>query len=140
VRKIQLPDDPMLGESTLNIGQTNSGRPPNVIADRAEAAVMIRLVNDPTSTKEAIVKAAAGVEAHEILCIPAVNLGSLPGFETTVVKYTTDTPAFGGAWGQPFLVGPGTIHVAHTSEERVPKKQLLEAVQIYQRMVRQLLV
>ena len=57
-----------------------------------------------------------------------------------MVKYTTDIPAFGGAWGQPFLMGPGTIHVAHTSEERVPKKQLLEAVQIYQRMVRQLLV
>ncbi len=48
--------------------------------------------------------------------------------DTTVVAYTTDIPAFGGAWGEPFLVGPGTIHVAHTLEERVPKKQLLEAV------------
>ena len=64
---------------------------------------------------------------------PAVVRG-----ETTVVAYTTDIPAFGNAWGQPFLLGPGTIHVAHTLEERVPKRQLLEAVEIYQRMVQEL--
>ena len=139
VRKIQLPVDPILGDSTMNIGQISGGRAPNVIPDRAEASVMIRLVNDPAETKAAMVRAAAdSVEAKEILCIPAVHLGSLEGFETTVVKYTTDIPAFGGTWGKPFLMGPGTIHVAHTSEERVPKNQLLEAVQIYQRMVRRL--
>jgi acetylornithine deacetylase len=74
-----------------------------------------------------------------VLAIPALHLGSLPGLPTTVVSYTTDIPAFGGAWGQPYLLGPGTIHVAHTSEERVPKQQLLEAVQIYKRMVKELL-
>ena len=58
--------------------------------------------------------------------------------ETMVAKYTTDIPAFDGAWGQPFLIGPGTIHVAHTLEERVPKRQLVEAVGIYQRMVKEL--
>ncbi len=67
--------------------------------------------------------------------IPAVRLGSLEGFETTVVSYTTDIPAFGGAWGEPFLFGPGTIHVAHTTEERVPKRQLVEAcTKLYQRI------
>jgi len=35
-------------------------------------------------------------------------------------------------------IGPGTIHVAHTLDERVPKRQLVEAVEIYQRMVKQL--
>ena len=67
------------------------------------------------------------------LCIPALHLGAVDGFETTVVAYTTDIPAFGGAWGQPFLFGPGTIHVAHTDEERVPKAELLEAVEIYKK-------
>ena len=28
-------------------------------------------------------------------------------------------------------VVPGTIHVAHTLEERVPKAQLIEAVELY---------
>jgi acetylornithine deacetylase len=75
----------------------------------------------------------------EVLRIPAVRLGSLEGFETTVVSYTTDIPAFAGAWGKPFLFGPGSIHVAHTTEERIPKKQLVEAVKLYQRMARDLI-
>ena len=59
--------------------------------------------------------------------------------ETTVVAYTTDIPAFGGHWGKPLLLGPGTIHVAHTSEERVPKKELVQAVDLYEHMVKSLL-
>jgi acetylornithine deacetylase len=111
-----------------------------VVPDSASATLMFRLVADPAPLREAV-RQAAGDDAqdHEILCIPAVLLGSLPGFETTVVAYTTDIPAFGGEWGQPFLIGPGSIHVAHSGEERVPKAQLVEAVEIYARMVRQLL-
>jgi acetylornithine deacetylase len=140
VRAIPLPIDPILGPSTLNIGLIGGGRAPNVIPDAAEAALMFRLVGDPDPIRAAVSQAAAGlVDAQEILCIPALHLGALEGLETTVVAYTTDIPAFGGAWGQPFLLGPGTIHVAHTSQERVPKAQLLEAVTIYQTMVKRLL-
>jgi acetylornithine deacetylase len=139
IRHVELPVDALLGPSTLNIGTISGGRAPNIIADHARAEIMIRLVGDSGGTREAIVKAVAGcAEAREVLEIPAVRLGSLDGLETTVVAYTTDIPAFGGAWGQPFLIGPGTIHVAHTLEERVPKRQLVEAVEIYQRMVKQL--
>lgn len=140
IRSVALPADELLGESTLNIGTLSGGRAPNVIADEAMASVMIRLVNDPAALRGAIAQACEGLaEAREILCIPAVRLGALPGFETTVVSYTTDIPAFGGAWGTPYLLGPGTIHVAHTSEERVEKDQLLAAVGLYESMVRQLL-
>jgi acetylornithine deacetylase len=139
IRRLELPVDRLLGPSTLNIGTLNGGRAPNIIADQARAEIMIRLVGDSRGTKEAIAKAVAGcAEAREVLEIPAVRLGCLNGLETTVVAYTTDIPAFGGSWGQPFLIGPGTIHVAHTLEERVPKRQLVEAVEIYQRMVKQL--
>jgi acetylornithine deacetylase len=139
IRRIALPTDELLGPSTLNIGTIQGGRAPNIIADEARAELMIRLVGDSRSTKEALASACSGLaEAREVLEIPAVRLGRLDGFETTVVAYTTDIPAFGGAWGQPFLIGPGTIHVAHTLEERVPKRQLIEAVEIYQRMVKQL--
>jgi acetylornithine deacetylase len=55
-----------------------------------------------------------------------------------VVAFATDIPAFGGHWGEAFLLGPGSIHVAHTPDERVPKRQLLEAVEIYQDIIRQL--
>jgi acetylornithine deacetylase len=139
VRTIPLPVDSLLGPSTLNIGTVSGGRAPNIIPDEARAELLIRLVGDSAGTRQALQAAARGrVEAKEVLEIPALRLGALDGFETTVVAYTTDIPAFGTAWGQPFLFGPGTIHVAHTLEERVPKQQLLDAVQIYQRMVRSL--
>ena len=140
IRAIELPTDPVLGPCTLNIGLLSGGRAPNVVPDSAEAALMFRLVADPDPLRAAVQQAAALLaDPVEILCIPALRLGALEGFDTTVVAYTTDIPAFGGAWGRPFLLGPGTIHVAHTSQERVPKAQLLEAVAIYQAMVKRLL-
>jgi len=140
VRGIALPSDQILGQSTLNIGTIAGGRAPNVIADQARAEIFVRLVDDGAQTLQALNAVAKnGVEVREILTIPAVHLGSLPGFETTVVAYTTDIPAFGEAWGQPYLIGPGSIHVAHTAEERIPKLQLLEAVQIYKRMAKELI-
>ena len=139
IRAVPLPTDPVLGPSTLNIGIISGGRAPNVIPDSARAELLIRLVENGDTTRKAIADAAGSmVEAREVLCIPALRLGSLPGFETSVMSYTTDIPAFGGAWGQPYLLGPGTIHVAHTSEERIPKREIIEAIQIYKRMVRHL--
>ena len=140
MRRIPLPRDETLGPCTLNIGLISGGRAPNVIPDAAMAALMFRLVGDPEPIRAAVKRAAgADAVANEQLCIPALRLGALPGFETTVVSYTTDIPAFGGQWGEPFLIGPGSIHVAHTGEERVPKAELVEAVQVYARLVRQLL-
>jgi acetylornithine deacetylase len=139
-RRVQLPVDKVLGASTLNIGTISGGRAPNVIADQAKAELFIRLVDSGDATLEAMKQAANGkAQIHEVLTIPAVLLGSLPGFETTVVSFTTDIPALGESWGKPYLIGPGSIHVAHTLEERIPKAQILEAVEIYKRMVQQLL-
>jgi acetylornithine deacetylase len=76
---------------------------------------------------------------REVLSIPALRFDQLPGFETSIVAYTTDVPVFGSSWGRPFLLGPGSIHVAHTSEERVPKKELIAARGIYQQMAKTLL-
>ena len=74
-----------------------------------------------------------------MLHIPAIRLGGLDGFATTVVAYTTDVPILAESWGQPFLLGPGTIHVAHSPDERVAKRELVEAAEIYARLVKQLL-
>jgi len=139
IRKLPLPVDSVLGPSTLNIGIIRGGRAPNVIPDEAVAEIFIRVVGDVTDLRRQVRSAAApDAEANEVLFIPAVHLGSLPGFATTVVAYTTDIPAFGSAWGQPFLLGPGTIHVAHTSDERIPKSQLTAAVDIYSQLVERL--
>ncbi|MGC2529748.1 MAG: M20/M25/M40 family metallo-hydrolase [Candidatus Acidiferrum sp.] len=140
IRSIDLPEDTLLGQSTLNIGVIAGGRAPNVVADHAQAEIMFRTVGDPVQTRQAVLAAVAGrAEAREVLHTPALHLTSFDGLPTTVVAFSTDIPTYEGAWGQPFLIGPGSIHLAHTAEERIPKKELSDAVDIYVRMVRQLL-
>jgi acetylornithine deacetylase len=139
IRQLVLPSDKILGPSTLNIGTIQGGRAPNVIPDHAMAEIFIRVVGDVTQLRKDIAKAAApDASAEEVLFIPALHLGSIPGFKTTVVAFTTDIPTFDGAWGQPYLLGPGSIHVAHTSEERIAKSQLEEAVGMYATLVERL--
>jgi len=140
IRQIALPHDALLGGSTLNIGTIAGGRAPNVVADDAEAEIMFRTIGDPTKLRKAVSAVTAGrAEAREVFYTPAVQLAKVDGLPTTVVAFTTDIPSFEGTWGQPFLIGPGSIHVAHTAEERIPKKELSEAVDIYARMATQLL-
>jgi acetylornithine deacetylase len=139
LRAMPLPSDPILGQSTLNIGTINGGRAPNVIPDEARAEIFIRVVGDVTDLRREVEAAVhPDAEAEEVLFIPAVRLGLLEGFATTVVAYTTDIPAFACSWGEPFLLGPGTIHVAHTNQERILKAEVSEAVEIYQQLVRRL--
>jgi acetylornithine deacetylase len=140
IRSIKQPEDELLGRGTLNVGTISGGRAPNVIADFAQAEIMFRLVGSATPIREATVEAVAGrVEAREVFSTPAQYLESIPGIATTIVSFSTDIPSFGDAWGKPFLIGPGSIHVAHTAEEWISKKQLTEAVEIYARMVTKLI-
>ena len=139
IRRLPLPVDELLGPSTLNIGTLSGGRAPNVVADEARADVMVRLVGDSAETKAALARAVEGrAELREVIEIPATRLNGIEGIDTTVVAFTTDIPAFAGQWGEPFLLGPGSIHVAHTLEERVAKRELIEAIELYRRIVRQL--
>ena len=100
----------------------------------------MRLVGEPGPIRQSYA-AAVGTRAElkEVLCIPAIQFVHLEDLPSTVVAFTTDVPVFGKSWGEPLLIGPGSIHVAHTSEERIEKKELLEAVEIYAMIVKKLL-
>jgi acetylornithine deacetylase len=139
VRKIKLPVHPKAGPSTMNIGLIEGGRAPNVIPDHATANLLIRLVGPTDDLRRQITAAVSGnAEANIILEIPFMELGTVPGIETMIAAFTTDIPALTN-WGKPVLIGPGSIHVAHTDGEYIEKKQLLEAVDLYTRMARHLL-
>jgi acetylornithine deacetylase len=139
IRAIKLPVDELLGRSTLNIGTIKGGRAPNVIADHAQAEIMFRLVGSAAPIREALEQVLGGrVDGREQYTTPAQRLEPFPGLPTTVVSFTTDIPSFGAAWGKPFLIGPGSIHAAHTAEEHIPKQQLLQAVEIYAEMATKL--
>jgi acetylornithine deacetylase len=137
--ELDLPVTEDVGPSTLNIGQVQGGRAPNVIADQAEAQVLVRLVGDSAPVRKAL-RAAAGTQAEVdfTLEIPFVRLRAVPGLPTMVAKFTTDIPQLSN-WGEPLLLGPGSIHVAHTPHEKLAKKELLEAVELYIQVAKQLL-
>jgi len=140
VRRMPLGTDPILGASTVNIGTIKGGRAPNVIPDFAQAEVFVRLIDHGESARALMTAAAADqAELKEVIWVPAVHMKKLDGFETCVVAYTTDIPAFDGAWGEPLLLGPGSINVAHTDEERILKREIVDAVEIYKQLARKLL-
>jgi acetylornithine deacetylase len=110
-----------------------------VIPDHAAANLLIRLVGPTKEIRQQIVEAVDGkAEANFILEIPFMELETVPDIETMVAAFTTDIPALTN-WGKPVLIGPGSIHVAHTEGEYIEKKQLLDAVELYARIGRHLL-
>jgi len=138
LRRLELPVDDTLGESTLNIGVLSGGPAANIISDAAAASVVIRVVSDIDALEKLALDALDDrVEVTVTTKTPAVHMAKVDGFETCVVKYTTDIPKLTN-WGRPLLLGPGTIHVAHTLEERVPKKEVAEAVDLYRDLVKRL--
>jgi acetylornithine deacetylase len=131
VRKIELPTNPEIGPCTLNIGIIEGGRAPNVIADHAKAELLFRMVGPSDRLRVQITEAARGLADVEfVLEIPCIRLRRIDGLPDMVASFTTDIPALSN-WGEPLLVGPGSIHVAHTAGEYVEKKQLQQAIDLY---------
>jgi acetylornithine deacetylase len=137
--QMDLPTNPEVGPCTMNIGVIEGGRAPNVIADYARAQLLYRLVGPSDWLRAEIQKRIAGTaEAEFVLEIPFKKLRTVPGIETMVAAFTTDIPAL-SKWGEPVLLGPGSIHVAHTDREYISKKQLLDAVDLYCSVAKHLL-
>jgi acetylornithine deacetylase len=139
LRTIKLPSADGIGPTTVNIGVIEGGRAPNVIPDFARAHLLYRLVGSSEGLRTEIQQKVAALGTAEfVLEIPFARLRKLDGLPTMTAAFTTDIPWLGN-WGQPLLIGPGSIHVAHTDGEYVEKKQLNEAVEIYCRIARSLL-
>lgn len=139
LRELVLPVDPVLGETTYNIGVLRAGTEANIVPGLAEAEIMIRLVGDIAPVKHAFTEW-AGTRAELIWGshIPAQYFHVLNGFEVVPVAYTSDIPLL-DRWGTPLLFGPGSIHVAHTPIEYIDVVELEASVGAYERIVRTLL-
>jgi acetylornithine deacetylase len=131
---LQLPVHPVLGPTTVNIGFIAGGVADNVVAPTAHARLMIRLVT-PLEEVQAIVErwVAGRATVEWEVTVPPVLLPVVPGFETAVVAFATDIPELTN-WGTPYLLGPGSIHVAHRPDERVSVAELEQAVDAYERL------
>jgi acetylornithine deacetylase len=138
LRDMPLPSDPQVGPCTLNIGMMEGGRAPNVIPDFARAHLLYRLIAPADELRRQILTAIGDLaEANFVLEIPFMRLRTLDGLPTMIAAFTTDIPAL-SRWGEPLLVGPGSIHVAHTEREHIEKSQLTAAVDLYCAIARRL--
>ena len=138
LRRTEFPADQTLGATTMNIGHIAGGVAANVIPAEAEAELMFRVVTDTASLKrviEGVVDRRADVE-YTFACDP-IFTEPLPEFETAIVSFTTDIPLLTN-WGKPLLFGPGSILDAHTPHEKMPKRELASAVDVYAKMVMKL--
>jgi acetylornithine deacetylase len=136
---LPLPELEGIGPSTLNIGQIHGGHAPNVIADHAEAQVLVRTVTDSSLVRAQLTEAAGDLATVEFtLDTPFMRLRAVEGMPTMIAKFATDIPQLTN-WGEPLLFGPGSIHVAHTPFEKLAKKELVEAVDLYIKVAKQLL-
>ena len=136
---MKLPQDAEVGNCTKNVGSIQGGRAPNVISDFAKADLFYRLIG-PADVLRREITAAVGdlAEVRFTRETPFLRLRTLDGLPTMVAAFTTDIPSLPD-WGEPLLLGPGSIHVAHTEGEFVEKAQLVEAVEIYCSMAKRLL-
>jgi acetylornithine deacetylase len=133
------PSNPLLGETTFNIGVIRGGTQANIVPAHAEAEMMVRLVGDVAPIKSMIRKWAKGKAEVEFgSYIPSQQFHTVDGFETAPVAYTSDIPLL-TRWGTPLMFGPGSIQVAHTPDEYIDVDELRASVATYERLARTLL-
>jgi acetylornithine deacetylase len=139
VRRIDWPQDEFFGETTCNIGVISGGVRSNVIPAEARASLHIRLATDAATIRQLLEKVIDGRASLEFGSTHDPHrMLAVDGMEQTVVRFTTDIPYL-TKWGEPLLIGPGSILDAHTVQERVKKNDLLKAVEIYSSLTRELL-
>jgi acetylornithine deacetylase len=128
--------DEDLGETTVNVGVVRGGEKPNIIPANAELEMIFRLVTTPEDIRarvEPIFAKHRGtiLRAHGN---PPQRMFVPNGAPSAVVSFNTDVPHL-SSLGKPMLFGPGSILDAHGANEKIGKKDLLEAVEMYYRTV-----
>ncbi len=134
LRAMPLPHNPEIGSSTVNIGIIEGGRATNVIPDFAKAQLLYRLVAPSQELRQAIISAVGSLaEVQFVLDLPYMQFLTVPGIPTMTASFTTDIPQL-SSWGEPVLLGPGSILVAHTDKEFISKAELMQAIELYVRI------
>lgn len=130
----------VLGEGTLNIGRISGGVAANVVADQAEADVLVRAVEPPAAVEARLRSCLCdGVRLEGAFkCFGPVEFLVPEGESAATVAFGTDAPHM-PRWGTPLLFGPGSILDAHTDHEKVSKRDLAACVERHVATVKGLL-
>lgn len=148
-----LPKSDLLGPSTLNTGVIQGGAAANVIPAAANASVAIRIARSEDDAPEIVRDMITGMlspikqraEAANATFTMSFNTGypapvldtDVEGLEVAPVFYGTDIPSLPQVKKR-YLFGPGTIEVAHTSDEGLSRDELVRAADAYGLILRSL--
>ncbi|KAI0842751.1 Zn-dependent exopeptidase [Hypoxylon sp. FL0890] len=133
------------GNTTVNVGLIEGGVAANVIPERATARVAIRVAIGPEPdggkiVAERLLEVLRSVdeEAFEFDCQYGYGVVKcncdVEGFETTTVNYGTDVHNLEGNHTR-YLYGPGSIFVAHGSDEAIKLGDLEKSVEDYKKLI-----
>lgn len=135
IREIESADwgsDALLGGTTVNVGVVRGGEKPNIVPPSAECELMFRTAGDPEAVQaklDTLVRRFGGRitlargNPPQFMLVP-------DGAPSWIVAFNTDVPHLGNL-GRPLLFGPGSILDAHGAAERIAKRDLIAAVDIY---------
>lgn len=132
-------DDPVLGKGSVNIGTFHGGQAANIVPPQATASVMIRTIHPRAEVEEKMRRIVGNSATMEVVgASDPILLHVVDGFDTTVVSFGSDAPHLGNT-GKRLLIGPGSILDAHTAGEKISKRELMDGIGLYERLVRKLL-
>lgn len=132
------PNDPLFGETLLNIGHIEGGFMRNMVADRARAQGIMRSavpIEHLWHQLQSVVKSA--VRCELLSGADPFSYFTPAGFDTFVAGFGSDAPYLRSI-GKLMLLGPGSLTVAHTDQEHIKLSDLHEGVRAYERIVRTL--
>lgn len=132
--------EPSRGETTLNIGTVNGGTAPNVIAPGCTAEGIFRVATSVEAVRKIMMGEIAGDEDFEVEILSSsepLNLTEVPGLEHTVVSFGSDAPYLAGI-ARVIMCGPGSIRYAHSEDEQISIRELMEGVEVYCRIASEL--
>ena len=138
LRGVALPDDPLLGRTHYTVGLIEGGVAPNVVSPHASAELMFRTVGSGAPCARRCTSSRAWSASSTCSTFPRCACTRCPGSRPPCFPYTTDVPLL-TRWGTPLLVGPGSIHVAHTDEEHLAIDEMMAAIKLYESLAKQLL-
>ena len=159
LRSIGFPQDPVLGDTTWNIGKLSSDNPQNILSDKLTCRVYFRTTFESDEMVCNVMKNIAGPEAKLRFGRPKAQDGSdivakevadwqkymkvtafggdaptrfevLDGFPSKPVSFGSDAPQL-KCFGRKMLCGPGSILVAHRDDEHILLSDLETAKENY---------
>lgn len=131
LREAGLPDDPILGRTTWNVGDLLSGNPQNVLSPEVRFKIYFRTTfATDDMVQNTLVKACPpGTVIHaQGGDTPQLYFSDVDGIPFKPVSFGSDAPRLDRFAGKA-ICGPGSILTAHTPDEYVLVSDLKRAVE-----------